>query len=329
MHRVGIIGCGGMGSRHAESFEATGRAKVAAAADVEDKAAEALARRYQARAYRDGLEMLSREELDLVVVTTPTDLHSPYAIAAAERGKHIFCEKPLARTLEQGREMLEAARRHGVKLMVGHVLRWWGEYVAAKRCLDAGQIGKPAVARTVRGGAFPRPPSDWFADYERSGGVIVDLMIHDFDWLRWCFGEVERVYARALTPRNLDHCDYALVVLRFRRGVIAHAQGSWAYPSGFYTRLEVAGDGGLLECDSRSVSPLEIHRRAPAAGGGPGVIVPSSPVAESPYLLEAREFLDYVEGKQEPRVTGEDAYRALEIALAALESARSGQPVSL
>jgi len=328
VYRVGIIGCGGLGTAHAANFEATGRAKVVAVADPEAGKPEALAERYQARAYGDGLEMLAREELEVVVVTTPTDLHCRYAVAAAERGRHVFCEKPLARTLAQGREMLEAARKHGVKLMVGHVLRWWGEYAAAKRCLDAGQIGKPAVARTVRGGAFPRPPSDWYANYEQSGGVMVDLMIHDFDWLRWCFGEVKRIYAKALTPRKLDHCDYALVVLRFRNGVIAHAQGSWAYPSGFFTRLEIAGDGGLLECDSRSSAPLQIQRKTEAARG-PGVTVPSSPMAESPYLLEVREFLDYVEDKRQPRVTAEDAYRALEISLAALESATSGKPVSL
>ena len=328
MYRIGIIGCGGMGSSHAANFELTGRAKVTAAADPAEERAETLASRYRAKPYQDGLEMLAREDLDAVVVTTPTDLHARYAIAALERGRHVFAEKPIARTQSEASEMLAAARKHEGKLMVGHVLRWWGEYLAAKRALEAGRVGKPAVARTVRGGSFPRPPSDWFADYARSGGVILDMMIHDLDWLRWCFGEVERVYAKGLIPQNLDHCDYALVILRFRNGVIAHAQGSWAYPGGFFTAFEIAGDGGLLEFDSQRAIPLQIQLRQQATAG-PGVFVPSSPVTESPYLLEAREFLDYLDGKCQPRVTAEDACRAVEIALAALESTTSGKPVTL
>jgi predicted dehydrogenase len=211
--------------------------------------------------------------------------------------------------------------------MVGHVLRYFPEYRKAKELVDKGKVGRPAVVRCTRGGSFPRASQDWYAKYEMSGGLILDMIIHDFDFLRWCFGPVERVYAKGLLMKKLDHIDYALVTLRFKNGVIAHVEGSWAHPGGFGTKLEIAGDKGLIQFDSIQDAPLNL--KVKDAKTGAGVAVPESPLKESPYTLELKHFVNCVQNNKEPEITGDDALAALEVSLAAIESIKSGEVVTL
>jgi UDP-N-acetylglucosamine 3-dehydrogenase len=330
MYGVGVIGCGGMGSGHAGRFAALPDAEVVACADIRPEAAQRLADRFGARAYSTGEELLDDSRVNIVVVCTPTPLHPRLIEAAATRGKHVFCEKPLARTLADARRAIDAANRAGVKLMVGHVLRFFPEYALAKQILDDGTLGRPAVARTTRNSGHPRTVGDWYGDPDQSGGVMLDMIIHDFDFLLWCFGEAERVYCKALAYRGPQFTDYGLATVRFRNRVIAHVEGSWAHPPGtFYTKLEIAGDQGVLEYDSLASSPLQVWRKAEGDERAPGVVVPESPLAESPYDIEVRGFMEAVRTGCEPCVTPEEAYKAVEIALAALESSRSGQAVTL
>jgi len=159
-------------------------------------------------------------------------------------------------------------------------------------------------------------------------GVTLDLIIHDFDWILWTFGPAERVFAKGLHYRGLDHLDYSLVTIRLKSGAIAHVEGTWAHPTAFRVKVEVAGDGGLLNFDSGKSTPLVISRRA-AEGGGPGVQVPESPLAESPYYLELKHFIDCLEGGREPDIKPQEAMQACAVALAALESMRTGKPVDV
>ncbi|KPJ64517.1 hypothetical protein AMK68_01505 [candidate division KD3-62 bacterium DG_56] len=331
MCRVGIIGCGGMGNTHAGNLAALREIEIAGAADANLGAAKTLAGRFDGCTATDDAEvLLRREDIDIVVVTTPTDTHAQYIQAAAERGKHVFAEKPLARTLEQADRALAAVESAGVRLMVGMVLHFFPEYVTAKQVLDEGRVGRPAVMRTSRLSGHPRASDDWYANSERSGGLILDMLIHDLDLVRWYLGDIERVYAKSLTYRGLDHTDYALITLRARSGAIAHIEGSWALPMGsFITKLEVAGDQGLLEFDSESAAPLRVLRKPSADAAVPGVSVPESPVARSPYQLEAEHFVACLRDGRPFAVSPEDARAALEIALAALESSRTGQPVTI
>ncbi len=329
MYGVGVIGCGGMGHGHAARFASLPEVKVVACADIREEAARRLASEHDARAYTDGRRLLADRRVDIVVICTPTPSHAEFMEAAAARGKHVFCEKPMARTLPDARRAIAAAERSGVCLMVGHVLRFFPEYALAKRLLDEGAIGRPAVARTTRSSAHPRTADDWYGDPELSGGVLLDMAIHDIDFLLWCFGPAERVYCKALTYRGPKFTDYGLATVRFRSRVIAHIEGSWAHtPGTFFTQLEIAGDQGVLEHDSRASSPVEIWRKA-KAGRAAGVMVPESPLAESPYLVEVREFMDCVRTGRRPSVTAQDAYAALELALAAIESSRCGEVVKL
>lgn len=327
--RIGIIGAGVMGSTHAESYQFIPDAELVAIWGMEKEQTQRLARRFGAKACETAEEIIDDPEIEVVDICVPTPFHKEYVLNAASTSKNIICEKPLARNLDDGKEIIQACKSAGVKLMVGHVVRFFPEYQLAKKIIDEGRIGKPGIARTSRAGSFPYGYQDWYADPQKSGGPILDLIIHDFDYLRWCFGEVERVYAKSLTPRGLDHLDYALVTLRFKNGMMAHVEGSWAYPPGtFFTRLEVSGDGGLLEYDSRKVCPLRIAVKQEGEKKL-SVTLPESPLEESPYTAELRHFIKYFKGEVDPMLTPEDALKALEIACAALESVRTEEPVSI
>lgn len=321
---VAIIGCGGMGTLHARMARNCGL-NIVACGDTNKARAKTLAADFDAEASTNCEALIARDDVDIICVTTPTPMHTPYVTAAARAGKHIFCEKPFGRTLNQCQEALAAVEKAGVKLFVAHVVRYFQDFEAIRQQVQSGQVGKPGFIKTYRGGIFPQGENHWYHDYEQSGGVTLDCIIHDFDWIRYLFGNPSRVFCQTL--QRPDALDYAQVTLRMEQGVIAHTIGSWAHPAGFRMKVEISGDQGLVTYDSNEAPVTTMKREV--AGGEPGMIVPGSPVPKSPYQLEWEDFLGWINGESEPRVTPEDAVWAVRIALAALESAKSGQPVAL
>ena len=328
MQRVAVIGAGNMGRRHANAYALIPEAEIAAVFDMNEEAAQELAGAYDAHAYTNIEELLANAEVDVVDICTPTPSHIEYIIAAAEAGKQICCEKPLARTSVEAQEAIRVCQEAGVTLFVAHVLRWFPEFKKLHDLIKSGAVGEPVEVRTSRCGALPSGSDGWFMDYKRSGGVALDLIIHDYDWLRWCFGRVRKVYARGLVESKTFNGDYALVTLRFESGAIAHVEGSWARLSGFETSVEVAGTQGLLSFSSIDSKPLVIETKA-ADGCTGSVIVSESPVATNPYYLELKHFIDCLETGKAPDVSPEDGLEAVRIGEAALRSISTGQPVVL
>lgn len=327
--RFGMIGAGGMARLHASMLAGIEGATVAAFADPQlPQAAVELAERLGADTLASAEALLARQDIDAVVIAVPTDLHRELAVAAARAGKHVVCEKPLARTAQQGEEMLREAERAGVKLAVGHVVRYFPEYAAARERVQRGELGTPGVVRATRGGRFPFGPDSWFAAVERSGGVVLDVMVHEFDWLLWTFGPVERVFAHGLTYANMPGTDMAMAALRFRSGVVGYVEGVWAHPSGFRTSLEISGSGGLLRTDNSHYSPVRFEL-FPAADGSPRPNPPGAWLADNPYMVQMRDFVRWFAGGPPPRTSASDALDALRLGLATLDSIRTGRAVTL
>lgn len=335
MFRVALIGAGGMAGMHAACYAKIPGAQLVGVMDIRQDAAQALAEQYGTQAFAELDDLLEGVRPDVVDVCCPTPFHAEYvcrtAARAAEIGvRGITTEKPMGRTLEDCDRMIAACEVAGIPLFVAHVVRFFPEFARATAAVRAGAVGTPAAIRTRRGGPMPRAWNDWYANFQMSGGCVLDLIIHDFDWLRWTFGEVERVYARGLAGARLPDFDYALVTLRFRSGAVGHVEGTWADPGGFKATLEIAGDAGLLEYNFNQ--PAAIPLRVALAGTGEaqrGVAIPESPTAANPYQEELTHFLDCIERGVPPSISPQDGREAVRIALAALESIQTGRVVPL
>ena len=324
--KVGIVGVGFMGATHAAAWAETPAVIGGFVAETAPEAPR-LAAKYGARVYPDLAALIA--DVDVVDICTPTHLHHPMALQAAAAGKHIVCEKPLARTVAQGQAMIAACRQAGVKLLVAHVVRFFPEYALARRMVANGDIGRPAVIRLARGSFRPKKPvGNWFLDFEKSGGMMLDLMIHDFDYARWVAGEVESVFAKSVGHSQPGAAiDYGMAILTHVSGALSHVAGAWAYPPPtFRTRLEIAGEAGLIEFDSDAAAPIQMLLQK-ASGESPDVGLPASPLSESPYTTQIKEFYAALTEDRPARVSAEDGLAAVRIALAAIESARTGKAV--
>jgi predicted dehydrogenase len=177
----------------------------------------------------------------------------------------------------------------------------------------------------------PRKAQDnWFLDRAKSGGMILDLMIHDFDYARWVAGEVVSVFARQLVDAAPSVGDHCLAILTHASGAISHVEGSWAYPPPtFRTQFEIAGSAGLLIHDSAATAPLSVLWRRQVGESAGDVPLAASPLLESPYTTEIRAFYEHIVHGSPVPVHAADGLAALQIALAASESAETGAVVHL
>lgn len=327
MKRIAIIGAGGIANKHANAWADVPDAVVVAGADPDTERANSLATRIRAKAYASVEELLNAEQVDAADICVPTLQHVPVGMACLARRIPTICEKPMARTVADARALVDAYKAAGVPLAPAHVVRFFQDFTAIREQINAGAVGKPAVVRITRGGPFPRGKDGWYGDPAQSGGVLLDLSLHDFDWLRYTFGEVERVTANCLMAQGATDRDYALAVLRFKNGVIAHVEGTWVHTDGFRVEVEVSGDKGVLEHNSQFPNAVKVRKNAVEAG--PAVAFPESPTNVDPYTSELIELLAYVTEGKTCRVTAEDGVASLAIAEACWKSAQTGEPVTL
>lgn len=321
--RVGLLGTGGIGAVHANQYAKCPDVELWAF-DLNAEKLRAFCERFQARPATSRDELLSA--CDAIDACLPTDAHLDAGLAAIAAGKALLMEKPLAATPPEAEQLVAAAARTGVPLMTAQVVRFFPEFRLIHDKVRSGAIGTPAVARTRRGGRLPMGEGGWFRDVARSGGVLLDLCIHDFDWLRWTLGEVTSVVSRsvALARGSREFVgDYALTLLTFSNGSIAHVEGTWMDPAGFRTTVEVCGSEGMLAADSRPKAGIRLSTTDATAAESP--LAPD----DDPYYRQIRGFLDAVKLGQPMPVPAEDGLRAVVISHAALESARSVQPVRL
>lgn len=328
---VAIVGAGKLGQTHARHWAAMPDVTVAAVIDTREDAARALAETVcpggANRAFTDLPSLLAGLIPNIVDICSPTPTHRQLIEQAAQAGRAVFVEKPLARTLADCDAIVQAVAQAGIALMPGHVVRWFPAFARAKALVDAGAVGTPVTVRTARMAGFPQRGggNTWYADPEQSGGVVLDALLHDFDWLLWCFGPVARVLARGLTflPEHTGVRDYALVTLRFANGAVAHVTGSWAHAGPMRTTFEICGDAGMLAFDSEISLTL--------TGGAGQQSVRESPLLpeDDPYFCELAAFAQAVREGKAPPVTAHDGRDAVRVALAALESMKTGQVVTL
>lgn len=236
-----------MGAMHANCYKNIEGVEIVALADIRAEKAQALAEGTSAKLYGDGMELIENAELDIIDVCLPTYLHAKYALAAMEKVKYLFVEKPLALTVEEADALLTASKKTGCNVQVGQVIRFWDEYVALRDMLASGKYGKVINANFRR--ISPRPDwgwEDWLLKYELSGGAAQDLHIHDTDFVLSIFGEPKSLYS----VKNSIGEKYSYVnTLMQYDGFAVSVEGTWGLPTThpFEATFRVVCEGGVIE----------------------------------------------------------------------------------
>lgn len=326
--KTAVIGAGFISRIHLDAWKRLPNVEVKAIVDVEEERAKKYAEIFGIpEFFTDYTKVIEDPEIDIIDVCTPTYTHAKISIDAMKSGKNVLLEKPIALKLRDADEIINTSKKQGVKFMVAHCLRFWPEYTVAKKIVDQGEIGEVRVARAYRLSPYPDWSwKSWLKDFSKSGGVFVDMSIHDVDFLRWIIGEVEEVYARGgvLKTKDATSYDYVHALLKFKNGAIAYVEGSWIQPKSFpfTTYLEIVGTGGALKVDNHTTSSVIVYKEGSCA-------TDSNPISEDAYYLEIKHFVDSVIKDYEPMISGLEARKTLEVVLAGVKSIMENKPVRL
>ena len=338
--RVGIIGSAFISNIHAEALQDVCEAEVVAVCSPTKGHVEEFARRWHIpNAFTDYRRVMDRKDVDAVVIGIPNDLHRDVVVAAAEAGKHVILEKPMAHTLDAANEMVKACRKRRVMLGYAETICFTPKYVRAKKLVVEGAVGDLYMVK--QGEKHSGPHSDWFYDVERSGGgAIMDMGCHGIEWARWMFGKrkVRSITAhcqRVLHTERTRGEDNSVLVLEFEGGGIAVIEDSWAKPGGMDDRIELYGTEGVIYCDLLRGSSMETYsnlgygyavEKAGETRGWTFTVFEETNLYGFPH--EMRHFLRAIQSGQAPSEIGEDGRTTLEIIYAAYESAATGRRIT-
>ncbi len=330
---VGIVGAGRIGARRAEVFTRAGDARLVAVFDCDPQRAQELARRYGARVCEDAAALVGAPDIEAVIVATSHQWLAPNAIAALEQGKHVLCEKPLARTSEEGKAVVTAAARAGRTLKTGFNHRFHPAIAEARRLAQSGRIGRLLLMRCRYGhGGRTGYEHEWRADLAASGGgELMDQGIHALDLFRWFageFSEVTAMLARAFWPADVE--DNAFCLLRSKTGAVASLHASWTQWKNLFS-FEVFGDRGYLQVEGLggNYGPERLIIGERLAPGAPVEQEVEFSGEDTSWAAEWADFVSAIRDHRPPEGSGWDGWQALRLVAAAYDSARTGAMVRL
>lgn len=329
---IGVLGVGEMGKRHAENVRRlVPEARLVGIADVVPERARQVAEELEIENFYGSLaDMLGNKELQAVLITTPDKFHAAAITAAARAGKDIFCEKPIALTVEDGRAALAEVKKAGVRFQVGFMRHYDPAYAAAMSRIEAGEIGEPVIFKSV-GRDKDAPPLSAFQS-GINGMLFYTNTIHDFDLARWMMrDEVTEVHAHTTTTIRPEIEQYGDVVasvvnLKFERGAIGNVESYQQAVYGYDVRTEIVGSKGAIFIGTLQQTPAVFLS---ANGGLQNLADHFLTRFADAYVIEMRDFVHNILHHKPLRISGEDGLKALAIAVAAEASHRQGKPVKI
>ena len=308
---VGVIGVGAMGYNHARVYYRLENANLVAVSDVSERTLNKVCKKYDTKGYTDYEELLKNPDIEVVSVCVPTTHHHDVVMEAIKHGKHVLVEKPIASTLEEAEDMIQAAKEKGVILATGHVERFNPAVQKAKELIENDVIGDIVSASAKRVGPFPPRIQDV--------GVTIDLAIHDLDVMYYLFDEdVNQVYGTM--GSILDKCefeDHAEIMVNFENEGTGILEVNWLTP---YKRrqIEVTGTDGIISVDYIEQS-LDVY----------GKFAQDIQIKhEEPLKEELKSFLEAVINETKPVISGEDGLNALKMVIAATKSSKEHKPIN-
>lgn len=310
---LGLIGLGYIGKIHLRNCLNLELAKLAAVCDVSKKALRYAKKMGVRNTFTDYEQLLKDQKIDAVIIALPTHLHEKCALKAAESKKDIFLEKPLARNVKEGKEILAIAKRNGVKIMVGYPLRFTSSFLSLKEKIQSGVLGEVqgSYATFVASGPFfhraergiPHPVPEWWFNKEMTGGgVLIDLGCHLINLLRWYFGEITDIKSYLGYRFNMDIEDHATCIAKFESGSISIINVGW-FSLEYQLKVELLG----------TVKHASAHRKPPnRIVAATQQLLFNSSEFWKPHLRELEYFTQCVKHDQPPSPSGNDALKDLE-----------------
>ena len=338
MLRIGIVGWGFMGKMHFRCYKSDTNVEVTAICDADAKqlqnssgvagnisGAEDDLDLSNIALYSDLSKMLAEEKLDALSIASPTFLHASQTIEALNAGVHVFCEKPMALNSGDCREMAEVAKQSGKTLQIGHCIRFWPEYVQAKEIIDSQKYGKVSAATFQRLSLTPTWSWDnCFLDGKRSGGAMLDLHIHDTDYVQYVFGMPKEVFSRGVIGPSGEF-DHTVTQYFYGNDCVITAEGGWIMAPGFGFEMsfKIMLEKVTLVYSSAQEPTFRIF---PIDGE---TIIPEIPTGDG-YSFEIQHFVDTLSGKAVPSIiTPEQSGDSVKIIEAEKESIRNNDKISL
>ena len=327
--KVAIIGCGFMGFTHAETYLSMSNVELVGMCGMKERDRKRVVDR--GIPYFETMEqMIAEAKPEVINICLPTHLHKEMTVKAASAGIHVICEKPMAGNLADAKEMIQVCKQNKVRLFIAHVLRFFPSYQNIAAHVRRGEIGDLGVINTRRVVAHPgKEPGSWYNDDAKSGGVVMDLMIHDTDFVSSLLGEADTIYA---LKRKTAEKQYALVTIKFMNGTIANMEALWGYAGPLTFSCRISGRKGVIRFNSESSSSIRTIKdmqEEALSGSATEAVRLQSPLLRDPYQTQLEHFITCIKDGAEPVISEYDAYKALHLSLAANHSAEIGQPVKL
>lgn len=324
--RMGLLGCGTFANSLINPFNELNDSKITAVYNRTFSKAENLGKELNVPAFASYQDLIRQDYIDGVIINTSHDQHLPMCLAAASAGKHIFCEKPMALTIFECHQMIQATQKNGVKLFVGHVTRLLPLFARMKEIIDSEAIGKPLAVNMTR--YWPVLRQGWWAKRALKGGMLHSPASHEIDYLNYILGTAISVFAvggQQIQPQ-LDYEDTMFVTIKYEDGGIGSLAASLSsgmiVQSGF-----IIGEKGGLKYDL--YGPLGGEIEYQLTGGEKKREVIGDFGLQEGMRREVRNFVDWVLYNAEPLLTAEGGLRTVEVMQAAYQSSEEGKPVSL
>ncbi len=328
---IGVIGAGRIGRVHTETIaQRIAEAEVVSVVDIDISAARELADKYMITQVSDNyIDVVANRDVDAVLICSPTETHAEYVIAAAKAGKHIFCEKPVALDLNDIKRALEAVEESGVKFMVGFNRRFDPNFKKIKEMVTGGKIGEPHILKITSRDPAPPPPEYVAA----SGGMFLDMTIHDFDMARYIVGsEVDEisVFGGVRVDERIGQAgdvDTAVITLKFENGAFGVIDNSRQAVYGYDQRVEIFGSNGMVKVDNNAPDNHDYYSRDGVHSSLPLNFFMDRYVEA--YASEMKEFCRAIAEDRPVPVGGRDGLLSIAIGLAAKKSLAEKRPVKV
>ncbi|MFC6401085.1 inositol 2-dehydrogenase [Mammaliicoccus sciuri] len=326
----GVIGAGRIGQLHINYLRTHKDVKIKWISDLYcDKMEDWIKKAGIDNKTKDHMDIINDPEVDVVVICSPTDTHVDIIKEASAKGKHIFCEKPISLSIDEAKIALEAVKESNVKLQMGFNRRFDKNFKELRNILNKGELGNIQTLRITSRDPEP-PPVEYI---KRSGGLFMDMMIHDFDMARYLMqSEITEVYATGgalVNPEiaQYDDIDTALVTLKFENGSMAMIENCRRSVYGYDQRVEVLGDKGAIDVGNEQTTTLNYHRAEGISKDNPPYFFLER--YSNAYKVEMDGFIEAILNDTDVICSIEDGYKAQEIAVKCKESLLSNEPKSL